>query len=500
MDIALFFAVILIASAFAPQYVIIFLVLNLIAGLFLSFMQIIITLIPNAELHRRNNITSQPFISVLIPSYNEPPAILIDTINTLSRIDYDNFEVIIIDNNTKDTRTWKPVEAFVNTMDKKFRFFHVDHLAGFKAGALNYALQHIDRKAEYAAVIDADYLVKPEFLKIAMTYFTSGRIALIQFPQRYRNCIEANQPIADEYRHFFEIYMNMANNLDCVPSTGTVSVYQLKALDRVGGFRGDALTEDADVGLRLYGAGFRGVYVDYPVGSGLMPYDLESYRKQKWRWAFGNAQSLKKLLTLFGKMPLKSWIGFLSHLTAWHHFHFLPFAALAAFPIIMHPSVPANDYHRQLLVLAWISIYVTLSTKILLFIVTLRTKKNPLTRAFKAFIVHMGMTLVYSQAWIAFIFRQKFPFERTNKFILRKVPGLIKNTLGELVLGLWYLAGLTAAIAWHREPVVIMAFFISAISLFSIYYVYWKIKPTKEYSKKILSAAEEKYKEFLQAG
>ena len=36
---------------------------------------------------------------------------VIATIRSLARLDYRNFEVLVIDNNTSDERLWKPVEA-----------------------------------------------------------------------------------------------------------------------------------------------------------------------------------------------------------------------------------------------------------------------------------------------------------------------------------------------------------------------------------------------------
>ncbi|OGI26161.1 MAG: hypothetical protein A3J76_01795 [Candidatus Moranbacteria bacterium RBG_13_45_13] len=497
MVLFLFFLLILVTTIIVPQYVVVLLVLNFCAGLFLSIFQIVSAFLPHST-PKRKRMKTTPFISILVPAYNEPPTILIQTLEALSRLKYDHFEVLVVDNNTKDTAVWKPVEAFVKTLDSNFRFFHVDPLSGFKAGALNYLLERMDSRSEYVAVIDADYLVKPDFLATALSYFSGEDIALVQFPQHYRNCTEKNQPIVDEYRHFFGIYMNMANHFDCVPSTGTVSLYKLNVLRMIGGFRGEVLTEDADVGLRIYGLGYRGIYIDRPIGSGLIPYDLEAYRKQKWRWSFGNAQSLKTLFMLFGKIPFRSWVGFLSHLTAWHHFHFLPFAVLAASPIILHPTVPITQYHKQILIFASLSICITLASKMLLFLVTLRKEKKFFIRAFRAFVIHMGMTLVYSEAWIAFIFQRKFAFERTNKFILKKTPSLIKNSYEEFLLGSWYLLGAAAAIMWGK-PIVAVAFFIAASALFSIYYVYWKISPTKSYSKKILADIEKKYSPFIKS-
>lgn len=496
MGVIVFFIFILVASAFAPHYVLIFVVLNLFLGLFLSFFQIVIALLPHFE-PKRKKMQTQPFVSILIPAYNEPPAILMQTLDTLSHLRYKNFEVLVIDNNTKDALVWKPVETFMKTLGGKFYFFHVDPLSGFKAGALNYLLERLDSRSEYAAVLDADYLVGRDFLNIALPYFSDENIALVQFPQNYRNCMEKNQAIADEYRHFFGIYMNMANHLDCVPSTGTVSVYKSKVLKQLGGFRGEALTEDADVGLRIYEAGYRGIYVDRPVGYGLMPYDLEAYKHQKWRWAFGNAQSLKTLFLLFGKIPFKSWFGFLLHLTAWDHLTFLPFAVISAYVIVLLPFFPLAEAHRQLFDIASISLFATLISKWILFQVSLRHKKNSFWRAWRAFVVHMGMTLVYSEAWIAFLFRTKSVFERTNKFILVKMPNLFKNTYAEFFLGIWFLFGIAETFFVGGRIITKITFLVSFLVLFCVYYVYWKISPTKAYSKKLLADMEKKYKPCL---
>jgi len=163
MSIILFFVFISIASAFIPQFVLIFVVLNFSLGLFLSFFQTVIVLLPDFK-PKRKQMQTKPFVSILVPAYNEPPTILMQTLDTLSHLRYKNFEVLVIDNNTKDASVWKPVETFTRTLGEKFRFFHVDPLSGFKAGAINYLLGRIDPRSEYVAVIDADYLVRSDFL------------------------------------------------------------------------------------------------------------------------------------------------------------------------------------------------------------------------------------------------------------------------------------------------------------------------------------------------
>ena len=192
------FLIILIVSVLFPGATIMVIVINTALVIFLSVLQITVALLPRFE-PRRKTVTSDFLVSVVVPTYNEPPAILMETLEALSRLEYKNFEVLIIDNNTKDSTIWKPVETFARKLGEKFRFFHVEHLSGFKAGALNYALKRLNPNSEYVAVIDSDYVVKKEFLDVALSFFTDKKIALVQFPQQYRNCNKKNLPIADEY-------------------------------------------------------------------------------------------------------------------------------------------------------------------------------------------------------------------------------------------------------------------------------------------------------------
>ncbi|QQG37768.1 MAG: glycosyltransferase [Candidatus Kaiserbacteria bacterium] len=496
--LAAVFLAVFAATVALPGPLTVVLLANTVVGIFLSALQVYVALLPRFTARHRKP-RKEPFISILVPAHNEPPAVLMQTLESLSKLSYGEYEVLVIDNNTSDPQVWKPVERFTLSLGRRFRFLHVENLTGFKAGALNYALARTSAQSKYVAVIDADYVVNPDFLSLAVSYFTHREIALVQFPQEYRNATSENRPVADEYRHFFRIYMNMANHLDCVPSTGTVSIYSNDALRSIGGFRVQALTEDADAGLRLYRAGFRGVYIDRPIGSGLMPYDIESYRKQKWRWALGNAQALSVLFTSFKRMPFRSWIGFLSHLTAWDHLNFLPFAVLAGYALVVTPAILTTGEHKMLLNVASFSIFLTIGSKFVLFLVTLRTEENPIRRALRALLIHMGLTLVYSEALMRIMFRQKSDFERTNKFILVKAPQLLKSTYKELILGLWFLMGAVGGAYFGSRVVTITVFSISAAALLSVYYVHWKVRPTKEISKRLFAHIERKYDEFLRS-
>ena len=137
--------------------------------------------VPNSEL---------PRVSIHVPAYNEPPDMLIETLDALARLDYPDFEVLVIDNNTPDEAVWRPVEAHCAKLGARFRFFHVSPLDGFKAGALNFALRHTAPDATVVAVIDTDYIVRPEWLRDLAPAFANPRTGVVQAPQDYRDADE----------------------------------------------------------------------------------------------------------------------------------------------------------------------------------------------------------------------------------------------------------------------------------------------------------------------
>lgn len=468
----LIFAGVVAITIVAPELLITLLTVNALVAFAFFAGQAVIALFPASKPNRREGDT-EPFVSVLVPTYNEPPEIILETVEALACLEYSHYEVLIIDNNTADRSVWEPVERRVANLGPQIRFIHVDELEGFKAGALNYVLERVPLHSTYIAVIDADYIVKPDFLTTAISYFTDRSIALVQFPQEYRDVPKGMEPLSDEYRHFFKVYMHMANHLDCVPATGTLSVYRADSLRSVGGFTSETITEDAEMGLRLCAAGFSGVFVDRVVGQGFMPYDVLSYRKQKRRWAFGNAQAVAELAGLFRKLPMRSWFGSLLHLTAWHHLTFLPLAALTGSVLSLTPLASFSETNLLLVALAGSVIVATPLVKFLLFLSSLFPEKRMFTRAFKALLVHMGLTLIYAKAPFEPIVGTHLNFERTNKFVsrTRQSPVLWRAIGEELLLGAWCAVGAFCALLWGTLPLVLI-YATASLSLFSAYYVY----------------------------
>ncbi|MBF0159564.1 MAG: glycosyltransferase [Magnetococcales bacterium] len=237
-----------------------------------------------------------PMVSIHVPAYNEPPDMMAETLNALAKLDYPRFEVLVIDNNTKDPAVWQPLEQHCRRLGARFRFFHVDPLAGFKAGALNFAMRHTDPQAEVIAVIDSDYVVDSHWLRHLVPHFQKADIAIVQAPQDYRDSDESlfKSMCYAEYRGFFYIGMITRNERNAIIQHGTMTMVRRSILEQVHGWAEWCITEDAELGLRIFERGYEAVYIPESYGRGVMPDTFVDYKKQRFRWAYGSVQILRK--------------------------------------------------------------------------------------------------------------------------------------------------------------------------------------------------------------
>ncbi len=260
----------------------------------------------------------QPKVSVHLPIYNEPPDMVVQTLQALSEVEYDDFEVVVVDNNTDDPGIWKPVQQWCEAHADRFHFHHVNPLPGFKAGALNYALAHTADDAELVAVIDSDYIVEPHWLRECTLYFEDKEISIVQAPQDYRdderNAFKAMMYC--EYAGFFGIGMVNRDARNAIIQHGTMTVVRRSSLQEVDGWSEWCITEDAELGLRILAAGHRAVYIPRSYGRGLMPDNFLDYKKQRFRWAYGSMLILRH--------HLRDFLGFGdSKLSSGQRYHFL---------------------------------------------------------------------------------------------------------------------------------------------------------------------------------
>lgn len=248
-----------------------------------------------------------PKVSIHVPCHAEPPELVISTLDRLAALEYDDYEVLVIDNNTADPDLWRPVQEHCARLGERFRFFHVEGLTGAKAGALNWALPHTDPAAELVAVVDADYHVEPGWLRRTAGRFEDPRLGFVQCPHAYRD--HGHSRFATwanwEYAVFFQTGMVSLDERGAGLTVGTMSLIRKRALIEAGGWAEWCLTEDSELSIRIHAAGYTSVYLTEAHGRGLVPETFEAYRRQRFRWTYGPVQELRHHWRLF----LPGWLG-----------------------------------------------------------------------------------------------------------------------------------------------------------------------------------------------
>lgn len=236
----------------------------------------------------------EPKVAFQVPTFNEPPGMVIETIKSLMDVDYpeDRYIIMVLDDSTEEQYR-APVREFCEEND--VFYMHREDRHGYKAGALNDALPHTPPDVELLAVIDADYQVSPDYLRNTVGYFVKPEVAFLQTPQNYRNAdvsfLTKNYQYADAY--FYHTVLPSRNESNAIIFCGTMGILRRRSLEKVGGWSEDHVTEDAELAARLLDAGYDSVYVSQYYGNGLIPEDFGAYKKQQNRWAFGGGQVLR---------------------------------------------------------------------------------------------------------------------------------------------------------------------------------------------------------------
>src|SRR4051812_41105909 len=237
-----------------------------------------------------------PKVSIHVPAYFEPPEMLKQTLDAVARLDYPNFECVVIINNTPDPAFWQPIQDHCRALGERFKFINAEKVEGFKAGALRIAMDRTAVDAEVIGVIDADYVVEPNWLKDLVPAFNDPRVGLVQAPQDHRDGDKSlmHYIMNGEYAGFFDIGMVQRNETNAIIVHGTMCLIRREAMDMAGGWAGDTICEDSDLGLAIMQHGWLTHYTRERYGYGVLPDTYEAFKKQRHRWAYGGFQIIKK--------------------------------------------------------------------------------------------------------------------------------------------------------------------------------------------------------------
>jgi hypothetical protein len=75
---------------------------------------------------------------------------------------------------------------------------------------------------------------------------------------------------------------------------GTMCVLRRSAVEQVGGWSEQVVTEDSELGLRLHAAGYTSLLLEAGYGKGLVPERFADFASQRFRWVYGPVQTFKE--------------------------------------------------------------------------------------------------------------------------------------------------------------------------------------------------------------
>lgn len=237
------------------------------------------------------------FVSIIIPAYNEEIT-AVQTINSLLKTDYPNFELIFIDDGSKD-KTFEIINhAFGN--HPQVKVYRKEN--GGKASALNFGITKAN--AEFIICIDADTQLKTDAVTELMRYFYSPKIAAVAGTVKVGN---ANNIITKwqsiEYitsQNMDRRAFDLLNTITVVP--GAIGAFRKEVVLAVGAFTIDTLAEDCDLTMRILRAGYKVKNCDKAIAYTEAPETVSMLLKQRFRWSFGVMQSFwKNRKTLLNK-------------------------------------------------------------------------------------------------------------------------------------------------------------------------------------------------------
>ena len=238
-----------------------------------------------------------PPLSIIVPAYNEEVG-AVSTVNSLLNQNYPHFEVVFVDDGSKD-RTYEMVKAAF-AGDKRVKVLTKTN--GGKASALNFGLKKCSH--DFVVCIDADTQLDPNALKELAKPFVDPQVGAVAGNVRVGN--EVNMLTkwqSIEYitaQNFDRLAFAYLNCITVVP--GAIGAFRREAIGSVGLYETDTLAEDCDLTMRIIRKGYRVAQNNKAIAITESPENFAQFMKQRFRWVFGVMQAFwKSKHVLFNK-------------------------------------------------------------------------------------------------------------------------------------------------------------------------------------------------------
>lgn len=230
-------------------------------------------------------------VDVLVPTYNEPVEMVRRTLLAVQNLHYPH-TAWLLDDGARPEMAALAQELGVRYLQRE------DNLHA-KAGNLNNALQHC--RGEFVAIFDADHAPRRDFLDRTLGFFRDPEVAFVQTPQDFFNLdsfqhrrVGRRRGIWTEQSLFFRVIQRGKDRWNAAFFCGSCAVLRREALDRIGGFATETVTEDLATSVRLHAKGYRSVYLPEPMAFGIAPATASAFLNQRVRWGQGAMQVIRR--------------------------------------------------------------------------------------------------------------------------------------------------------------------------------------------------------------
>jgi len=221
-----------------------------------------------------------PFVSVLIPAYNEEKNVKKALLHALSQ-EYPSFEVILVDDGSEDGT----FERASSIRDERLRIFRIEH--GGKARALNFALSRA--RGDVIITTDADTQLEKDAVKELVKRLYGEEVLAAGGQVRVFNASFLTR--AQDVEHLRIAMFRRAKEMeDLSVAPGPVSAFRREALERIGGFVESGVEDYATTKeTKKFG---KVVYAPRAKAFTEMPENLRILWEQRKRWFLGDLDHL----------------------------------------------------------------------------------------------------------------------------------------------------------------------------------------------------------------
>lgn len=230
-----------------------------------------------------------PTVDIIVPMFNEE-LVIINTITNLIKIEYNKFNIIIIDDGSSD--------GSLDIVTKSFRehpniiIAHQENKG--KAAALNHAIQISN--SDIIVCIDADTIVQKDIIDKILPYFLDKQVAAVSGYIKVgnrTNFITTIQYIEYITHYNFErIIFETLNGIIVVP--GALGAFRRSVVNEVGGYCSGLLTEDSDFTFKILCGNYIIKNATDVIGFTEAPATAKMFYRQRVRWKMGLAVVLHK--------------------------------------------------------------------------------------------------------------------------------------------------------------------------------------------------------------